>query len=209
MSIYSFKVKYGPGPLNFAADALTKNLKTKVNSAQVSSITIEENLLYKLHKDLGCPGITRLYHQVKVRNLPYTLADVSKVCKSCSSCCELKPNFYKPTPGKPVRATQPFERLSVDFKGPLPKSRISENRYILTIVDEYSRFTWAYPCKDTSTATVIKIYNDLFATFGTPGTIHSDRGSGFLSTSMRGYLNDLRINISKKNSLSYTGERQG
>ena len=197
LSSYRFDIKYRPGPLNFAADALTRNFKTKVKSAQVSSITMEDNLLSKLHKDLGCPGITRLNHQVKIRNLPYTLADVTKICQSCPSCCELKPNFYKPTPGKLIRATQPFERLSVDFKGPLPKSRISANRYILTIVDEYSRFTWAYPCKDTSTATIIKIYHELFATFGTPGTIHSDRGSGFLSTSMRSYLNDLGINVSK------------
>ena len=89
----------------------------------------------------------------------------------------VEPKFFiNQHQGNPSEQLSLFERLSVDFKGPLPKSRISENRYILTIVDEYSRFTWTYPCKDTSTATVIKIYHDLFATFGTPGTIHSDRG---------------------------------
>ena len=94
-----------------------------------------------------------------------------------------------------VRATQPFERISLDFKGPLPRSKSSNNKFILTIVDEYSRFVWAFPCKDTSTGTVIKIYHELFATFGTPNTIHSDRGSGFLSTTMRKYLSDMGINM--------------
>ena len=42
----------------------------------------------------------------------------------------------------------------------------------------------------------MKIYHELFPTFGTPSTIHSDRGSGFLSTSMRRYLNEMGINIS-------------
>ena len=42
----------------------------------------------------------------------------------------------------------------------------------------------------------MKIYHELFATFGTPSTIHSDRGSGFVSTSMRKYLNEMGINIS-------------
>ena len=123
------------------------------------------------------------------------MVSVTKNDKSCGSCSELKPKFYKPTPGQLVKATQPFEGISVDFKGPLPRSKSSNNRYILTIFDEYSRFVWAFPCKDTSTGTVIKIYHELFATFGTPNTIHSDRGSGFLSTTMRKYLSDMGINM--------------
>ena len=42
----------------------------------------------------------------------------------------------------------------------------------------------------------MKVYHELFATFGTPSTIHSDRESGFLSISMRKYLNEIGINIS-------------
>ena len=137
MSEYRFDVQYRPGKLNSAADALTRNFKTKKICSQVSSITIQDKLLEKLHNDLGCPGTTRLFHKVKIRNLPYSLADATKVCKSCS---ELKPKFYKPTPGKLIRATQPFERIAVDFKCPLPRSKTSKNRIISTIVDEFSRF---------------------------------------------------------------------
>ena len=63
--------------LNSAADALTRNPKTKKIFGQVSSISLQDNLLEKLHKDLGCPGITKLFHQVKIRNLPYSLTDVT------------------------------------------------------------------------------------------------------------------------------------
>ena len=42
----------------------------------------------------------------------------------------------------------------------------------------------------------MKIYHELFATFGTPSTIHSDTESGFISTSMRRYSNEMGINIS-------------
>ena len=195
LSGYRFDIEYRPGRLNVAADALTRNFSAKKNHGYVNSLITQDNMLEKLHKGLGCPGITRLFHQVRIRNLPYSLADVTKVCKNCESCSVLKPRFYRPTPGQLVKATQPFERIAVDFKGPLPRSRSSNNRFILTIVDEYSRFVWAFPCKDTSTATVIKIYHELFATFGTPNTIHSDRGSGFLSTTMRKYLSDMGINM--------------
>ena len=92
LSEYRFDVEYRPGRLNSAADALTRNTKAKI-CGQISSISIKDNLLEKLHKEMGCPGITRLFHQVKIRNLPYSLADVTKVCKPCLSCSELKPKF--------------------------------------------------------------------------------------------------------------------
>ena len=172
LSEYRFDVENRLGKLNSAADALTRNPKAKKIYGLLSSISIRDNLQEKLHKDLGCPGVTRLFHQVKIRNLPYSLADASKVCKSCLSCSELKPKFYKLTPGKWIRATQPFERIAVDFKGPLHKSKTSKNRFILTIVDGFSRFPWTFPSKGASSSTAIKIYHEMFATFGTENTIH-------------------------------------
>ena len=77
LSEYRFDVEYRPGKLDSAADALSRNPKAKKTYVQASSISIRDNLLEKLHKDLGCPGITRLFHQVKIRNLPYSLADVA------------------------------------------------------------------------------------------------------------------------------------
>ncbi len=142
-----------------------------------------------------------MYHQVKIRNLPYSLKDVNEICKSCSTCCELKPQFFKPNQGTLIKATQPFERISVDFKGPLPRSKDSPNRFILTIIDEFSRFPFAIPCNDTSSSTVIKIYNDLFATFGVPGKIHSDKGSAFISKQMKDYL--LKMGINSSNTTPY------
>ena len=118
------------------------------------------------------------------------------VCKSCKSCCELKPQFFRPIPGTLIKATQPMERSSIDFKGPLPRSKYSENKFILTVVDEFSRFPWAIPCKDTCTNTAIECLRKIFTMFGTPGSIHSDRGSGFVSKGMKYYLNSMGINIS-------------
>jgi len=55
-----------------------------------------------------------------------------------------EPRFHKP-PGVPlVKATQPFERLSLDVKGALPTS--SKNKHILMLMDEFSRFPFAFPC---------------------------------------------------------------
>jgi len=97
------------------------------------------------------PGTTRLYHFVRVKNLPYSLVDVRKIVEGCRVCSKVKPNFCKPPSAQFIKATQPFARLSVDFKGPLPST--TKNRYLLTFVDEYSRFPFAFPCASVDAKT--------------------------------------------------------
>jgi hypothetical protein len=43
---------------------------------------------------------------------------------------------------KPHQSHTAMERLSIDFKGPLPTA--TRNAYILAVVDEYSRFPFAF-----------------------------------------------------------------
>ena len=66
-------------------------------------------------------------------------------------------------------------------------------KYILTIIDEYSRYPFMFPCADITASTIIKCLKRLFALFGLPSAIHSDRGSNFMSTELRNYLSNLGI----------------
>ena len=61
---------------------------------------------------------------------------------------ELKPKFQKSS-GTLIKATQPFQKLNIDFKVPLPSSATG-SKYMLTLVDEYSRFPFAFPCRNMS-----------------------------------------------------------
>ena len=94
-----------------------------------------------------------------------------KQISDCQVCSDLKPQFHK-VQGKLIHVTQPFERPNIDFKGMLPSS--CQNKYILTIVDEYSQFAFAFPCPDMNSSTAIKCLSQLFSIFGMPGYIHSD-----------------------------------
>ena len=85
-----------------------------------------------------------------------------------------------------IKATQPVERLNIDFKGPLPT--VSRNKYLLTIIDEYSRFPFAFACADIESVTVIKCFNQLFSIFGMPAYIHSDRAPNLISKEIKDYL---------------------
>ena len=105
-----------------------------------------------------------------------------------------------------IKATQPFERLAIDFKGPLPSN--TKNKYLLTIVDEYSRFPFAVPCCDISTETVIDCLVQLFSLFGMPPYINSDRGSSFISQELKMFLNSRGISSSRSTPYNPTGNSQ-
>ena len=59
---------------------------------------------------------------------------------------------------------------------------------VLTIIDEYSRFPFAFATPDRSSASVIYCLQSLFTLYGPPISIHSDRRAEFFSTDMTAFL---------------------
>ena len=196
LSCYNYDVVYRPGPENLVADALSRATCGATSSSNLKA----------LHDVMCHPGVTRMVHFVRARNLPYSVEEIKAMTSSCAVCAEIKPRFYKPEQEPVIKATQPFERLSIDFKGPL--KTCSRNRYLLTIIDEYSRFPFAFPCQDLSTATVIHCLIQVFAVFGMPQYIHSDRGSAFMSVELKTYLHGKGIATSRTTPYNPKGNGQ-
>ena len=99
-----------------------------------------------------------------------------------------------------------MERLSIDFKGPLPSA--TRNKYLLTVVDEYSRFPFAIPCPDINSSTVIKSLDIIFALCGMPNYIHSDRGKSFMSHKLKNHFYGRGIASSKSTPYHPIGNGQ-
>ena len=143
---FSYDIAYRSGKQNAAADALSWNC--------FSTTTTDK--LHSLQEDLCHSGVIRMLRFVKSKNMPNSEENVRAVVRACQVCSEMKPRFIRRAPQTLIKANQSFERLSVDFKGPLPSSYC--NRYLITVVDEYSRFPFAFPCADVAAATVEQIY---------------------------------------------------
>ena len=174
---YSFDILYRPGPENVSPDTLSR--------AFCATLTPSSDLA-GIHNSLCHPGVTRMFHFVKTRNLPYSMEEVRQMTKACRTCAEHKPQFHSPAQAHLIKATQPFERLNLDFKGPLKSN--NQNTFFLNIVDEYSRFPFVFPSKDVSARTVIQCLCQLFSLYGMPAYVHSDRGSSFMSEELRQFL---------------------
>ena len=65
------------------------------------------------------------------------------------------------------------------------------------MIDEYSRFPFAYRCKDMTSDTVTHCFNHLFSIFGMPDMVHNDRATDFLSGETQEYLLSKSISTSK------------
>ena len=76
--------------------------------------------LYELHQALGHPGVTRMLHFVKSKNLSFSLDDIKSIVRACKACSKLKPQYAQTEPSHLIKATQPFKRLSLDFIGSSP-----------------------------------------------------------------------------------------
>ena len=185
LSQFEYDIVYRAGKFNTAADTMSRIYCANLNFSS----------LYEIHAGLCHPGITRTYHFIKMKNLPYSIEEVRKIVNGCRVCAEIKPRFHKSIESHLIKATQPMERLSIDFKGPLPSS--SKNKYLLTVVDEYSRFPFAFACSNIESQTVINCLQQIFYLFGAPGYVHSDRGKSFVSNEIVSFLHSLRIPTSK------------
>ncbi|GKE87657.1 reverse transcriptase domain-containing protein, partial [Tanacetum coccineum] len=68
-------------------------------------------------------------------------------------------------------------KKGIDFMGPFPSSQ--RNKYILVAVDYLSKWVEAKALPTNDTRVIVKILKSLFARFGTPRAIISDRGTHF------------------------------
>ncbi|GJY95584.1 reverse transcriptase domain-containing protein [Tanacetum coccineum] len=77
----------------------------------------------------------------------------------------------------PVAIGQQSTKMPMNFMGPFPSSR--RNKYILVAVDYLSKWVEAKTLPINDARVVIKFLKSLFARFGTPRAIISDRGTHF------------------------------
>lgn len=95
--------------------------------------------LYVLHDGLCHPVTARLAHFVKVRNVHYSIEDIKMYWLIVSVVQDGNHIYiYPPENVRLIKARQLMGRINIDFKRPLPSN--SQNCYILTVIEEYSRF---------------------------------------------------------------------
>ncbi|GJS70741.1 reverse transcriptase domain-containing protein [Tanacetum coccineum] len=106
---------------------------------------------------------------------PIIYRDAHDMVKSCDSCQRQgKISQKDKMPQNAIQVCEIFDVWGIDFIGPFPSSR--GNKYILVDVDYLSKWVEAKALPTNDARVVVKFFKFLFARFGTPRDIISDRG---------------------------------
>ncbi|GJW95718.1 reverse transcriptase domain-containing protein [Tanacetum coccineum] len=109
---------------------------------------------------------------------PTIYRDAHTMIKSCDTCQKQgKISQRYEMPQNVIQVYEIFDVWGIDFIGPFPSSR--GNKYILVAVDYLSKWVEAKALPTNDARVVVKFLKSLFARFGTPRAIISDRGTYF------------------------------
>ena len=144
-------------------------------------------LVINIHQAIGHGGVDKvIYTALKSYYWPGMDADIRKGVRECMPCQLTKGKSPRDrAPFQPSRVYEPFDRIAMDISGPYHSSKHGY-RYILAIIDYFSKYPVLIPLKRMDAETVArKTLKYWISVFGTPKVIHTDRGSNFESELFR------------------------
>jgi len=174
------------------------NIKIKIFTDYKISDEVKTALITEQH--VTCIGghqgvsrtVKRLRQWVQWKGMKKEVRTFINNCKPCQV------NKEKRNSKQPLVITttlsRAFEIISLDIVGPLTKS-MNNYTHILTVQDDLTKFSAAYPLKSTDAATIAKTIVEKFVCyFGIPTNILSDQDSNFLSSLFKQMFKLLKIN---------------
>ena len=112
---------------------------------------------------------------------PRMWIEVKEFVRGCSGCQRAGRKDKARAPLQPLQCeSEPFSKVAFDLVGPLPRST-SGYKYVLTMMDLYSKFPAAIPLKKVDNLTVIEAMMEVFSCYGLPKVLLTDQGSVFTS----------------------------
>ena len=178
---------------------------TDVKKQLAVPTNMRDNVLKSYHDALsgGHQGQERTYEAIRLKYFwPKMYSDIQTYVKTCEQCQQAKRYIHqKQALLKPLPIGQTFSRLHIDILGPINKTK-EGYRYILMVVDSFSKWTEAFPLHTMEAREVAwKIYDEVICRFGCPESILTDRGQNFMSTLLKEICNIL--GITKLSTSSY------
>ena len=145
---------------------------------------LRKDVLFTMHNDLtaGHSGFIRTLYKMQERfYFPRIAKEVRKHVRSCAEC-----QSRKKEPGLPkgdhqgIDAPEPFHTVGMDILGPFPEAVGTKNRYLIILVDYYTKYVEAEPIRDMTADTVADFF--IYSIVLRHGAVHkciTDRAQSF------------------------------
>lgn len=154
-----------------------------------------DNIIRTTHEKIGHLGVDKCCEQLRKQYwFPQMRNRVENFIRNCLKCIiysaparKNQRNLYNIPKGD-----EPFHTLHIDHLGPLPSVR-SKRRYLLVVIDAFTKFVKLYPAANTSTAGVCRALGQYFDSYSRPMRIISDRGTCFTSSEFTEFLKNRSV----------------
>ncbi len=140
------------------------------------------------HPLAGHLGVDKTYEKLAKKFwFPEMFTTIKKYCSSCKVCDQNRKFFKSNSNLSPIISTFPTEIFEIDHIGPLPEITKRPDphnkltyKFILTVVDHFTRKRWFFPaCTTGAEETFFILNNNIFSHFDYPKTILTDKGPAF------------------------------
>lgn len=134
--------------------------------------------------------IKREFHIPKLRE------KIDRFVKNCVTCiltdrkAGKQEGMQHPIPKDDL----PLGTLHLDHLGPMASTR-KNYRYILTIIDAFTKFVWIFPVKSTTAEESMQKLRLVTAVFGNPSRVITDEGTAFTGSQFEDYCKDENIQV--------------
>nr|GFC05254.1 hypothetical protein [Tanacetum cinerariifolium] len=157
------------------------------------------------HLNLG--AINHLARQGLVRGLPKLKFEKDHLCSACAMGKSTKKTLK---PKSEDTNQEKLYLLHMDLCGPMRVESVNRKKYILVVVDDYSRFTWVkfLRSKDETPDFIIKFLKMIQVRLKVPvRRIQTDNGTEFVNQTLRDYYEE--VGISHETSVARSPQQNG
>jgi transposase InsO family protein len=136
---------------------------------------------------IGHQGLVKTKQLLRTKVwFPHIEQLVERTIQSCIPCQAVTDKTHR----EPLQMTElpsaSWKEVAADFKGPL-----SDGKYLLVVIDLYSRYPFVRMVSSSSVNVVIPKLDELFAEQGIPMTLITDNGPPFSSAAMTAFAEHL------------------
>ena len=123
------------------------------------------------------------------------ITGISKtIIKYCSTCSQKNIKLLKREPTQQIIFKKPLERFLADITEiPYEIYGESQYRYLLNIIEHFSKFCVGYLCQDKKSETILNLVKDCFNKIGIPEEFGNDNGTEFKNKYMVEFLKSKNI----------------
>ena len=150
--------------------------------------SMKNTILQSFHDDFAHAGFDRMYASIRTRYYwPTMYNDIRDYTSTCEICQKNKRQYHATrAPLCPLPVGDIFSRIHIDIIGILPESGEQKYRYILIVVDSFSKWIEAFPLRTQTSLEIAEVlFREYFTRYGFPQQINSDRGANLISRIMQ------------------------